>query len=76
MENTSKICDADNDLDELALCRVVYELGRPDSTTISVCLRCYGSYDRCVWRLDEQRRKEVDEKISTSTQRISLDEVR
>ena len=61
METPTSIYDASDDLDELALCRVVYELGRPNSTTVSLCLRCDGSYDRCIWRMDEQRRKEVDE---------------
>ena len=54
MENTAKIYDADNDVDELALCRVVYELGRPDSTTVSLCQRCDGCDDRCIWNMDGQ----------------------
>jgi len=54
VENTSTIYDAYNDLDELALCGVVYELGRPDSTTVSFCQRCNGSYDRCIRNLDGQ----------------------
>lgn len=52
MEDTATPDDGDNDVDELALCRVVYETGRPDSRTISLCKRCDGCYDRCVWDMD------------------------
>ena len=52
MEDTATPDDGYNDADELALCRVVYEIGRPNSRTVSLCQRCNGRYDRCVWYLD------------------------
>ena len=55
VENYSTLYDASDNSDELALCGVVYELGRPDSTTISLCKRCDGCYDRCIRNLDGRR---------------------
>jgi len=55
VENYSTFYDASNNSNELALCGVVYELGRPDSTTVSLCKRCDGCYDRCIRNLDGRR---------------------
>lgn len=59
MENTAKVYDANDDPDELALCGVVYELGSPNSSTVSLCKRCNGSHDRCFWYLDGPRKQGI-----------------